>query len=608
MWQPDEDKEEESSGPKRPKYPEADLNAPPQTNSLIENIRQEVTTPAAEVVPAPEKAPKYLDPNAGQPPPEAPPPAPVWIPPTYAEVGTDQYKPHTRVIEGQELPQIQIGSETKTFALNPNEVTADDDIAGYDWQPSTKKATDFGGGKAPSPEILKQLSSPGGYTDESGQTWQLTSDANGKPVINQRVVLVNKEVPIMGTSAEKSIMAQNAASEAVAGSLSAQARLEEAKLKAEQDKEPGIRASEDEILKREQRRNTNLDIATSHYSQLVSELEDQKVNPSRQFQKLTPAGRMARVVYLFTAGMRGPEYLKLAMDQLNADVDRDIDAQKQAIAAKKDRVNGQLQVISNMRNLYDNERDADNAMHAVTLRRVQTDMEAQLAEAKTEATRAALTASIATVSAEAAKYELDTDTATTPVTRETQQFDPRRTVQTSPGRYVLPPGSDPIQNLQNEAAAILANPNRTSKDQARYDWIMKALAGSKEDAPKKSKAQTDAEDGIAQIGLAEELLARMEAIANKPNPTREDWYAFDSANKAYTKTFARLASNEALSEAELKGGALPNAASWGRRTTGLGREKPRDAIAGARAALGSMRSGLQAKAGQAPPPKKPYQR
>jgi hypothetical protein len=235
-------------------------------------------------------------------------------------------------------------------------------------------------------------------------------------------------------------------------------------------------------------------------------------------------------------------------------------------------------------------------------------MEAQLAEAKTEATRAALTASIATVSAEAAKYELQTDTATTPVTRETQQFDERRTVQTSPGRYVVPPGSDPVQNLQNEAAAILANPNRTSKDQARYDWIMKALAGSKEDAPKKSKAQTDAEDGIAQIGLAEELLARMEAIANKPNPTREDWYAFDSANKAYTKTFARLASNEALSEAELKGGALPNAASWGRRTTGLGREKPRDAIAGARAALGSMRSGLQAKAGQAPPPKKPYQR
>ncbi|MFA7663176.1 MAG: hypothetical protein WCX88_04675 [Patescibacteria group bacterium] len=373
-----------------------------------------------------------------------PPPPPLSQPDTgttgggggYVTVGTDTWKPQTRITEGIALPEYQIGTEVKPVAVNPRDVKDDEIVIDYRWQTTGANfppANEINPTGRPAAEVLSEMSSENGYIDPNGFVWKLTSDEDGKPQYMKGAPVVNREVPIMGTAAEKAIMVGQEGLSASEANINAQRDLELAKIQSNQNQVDKRRAVEDEILKREEKRNTNLTIANAHFSQLVSDLENEKVNPSRQFQKLTPAGRMARVVYLFTAGMRGPEFLKLAMDQLNTDVERDIDAQKQAINAKKDRVNGQLQIIKNMRDQFDTERDADNAYFAVRLRQLGDDMETEIAGIKNAAIRAQAEETLATIRTAQADKEYQIQSAVAPTVKEAEDFDSKKTVGTGGG-------------------------------------------------------------------------------------------------------------------------------------------------------------------------------
>jgi hypothetical protein len=366
----------------------------------------------------------------------------------YVTVGTGKYVPHSRVTKGIELEERQIGTEVKPVAVNPRDVKDDEIVIDYRWQTTGANfppANEINPTGRPAAEVLSEMSSENGYIDPNGFVWKLTSDKDGKPQYMKGAPVVNREVPIMGTAKDVAIMAGESGVSASEESINAQRDLELAKIQANQNQVDKRRAVEDEILKREEKRNTNLTIANAHFSQLVSDLEDEKVNPSRQFQKLTPAGRMARVVYLFTAGMRGPEFLKLAMDQLNTDVERDIDAQKQAINAKKDRANGQLQIIKNMRDQFDTERDADNAYFAVRLRQLGDDMETEIAGIKNAAIRAKAEETLATIRTAQADKALAIEADLAPETTETEVFDAKRKMPTGRARGSAPKGMVPVR-------------------------------------------------------------------------------------------------------------------------------------------------------------------
>jgi hypothetical protein len=463
------------------------------------------------VAPAPEKAPKFLDQGpANAPQPQAP--APVYVPPTYAQVGSDTYQPQTRVSEGRILPQ--------------------DRVLGYDWQETNLTPTDIKPQGVDTAQWVARAATADGWSDPQGNQYRIQSGPDGKP----RVL---KMSPVMGTSADVAINTQAAAGEAQKAELAANTDLELGKMQAQQGQVDRVRTVEDEILKREQRRNTNLDIANAHYSQMVSDLEDEKINPSHQFQKLTPAGRMARVVYLFTAGMRGPEYLTLAMDQLNKDVDRDIAAQKSAIDAKKDRANSQLQVIRNIREQYDTERDADNAMHAVTLRRVSEDIETQIQGVKSEAMRAQLEAAKASVDSEVAKYEAGVESDLAPTVKEAETFDPKRTVQTSGGRWLVPPGGDPVASMEARITAIENDPNATSKDWAEHDRLTKAVDRRKESGGKKGDDPMMVKDSDSRTGY--EVLAnadQLDTLADQIAEAQKQTGAYVPGTPAFNRRVA----------------------------------------------------------------------
>jgi hypothetical protein len=164
---------------------------------------------------------------------------------------------------------------------------------------------------------------------------------------------------------------------ALAGGLyEQQAQQAEQRAALEEQKRAELKAMQAEQLERQNARRAALDAEMTRYRQAVDTARSSDIDPERLWNSKTTGQKVLSKIAVFLGGiaqglggMGGRPLPNAALEQLNLDIDRDIDAQKANAAGKRNDVSLRGTVLDMMRQHYDDDERAGMAAKAAVLDR-----------------------------------------------------------------------------------------------------------------------------------------------------------------------------------------------------------------------------------------------
>jgi hypothetical protein len=164
---------------------------------------------------------------------------------------------------------------------------------------------------------------------------------------------------------------------ALAGGLyEQQAQQAERRAALEEQKRAELRAQQAEALERQTARRAALEAETTRYRQAVESARSSEIDPERMWKSKTTGQKVLSTIAVFLGGiaqglggMGGRALPNAALERLNMDIDRDIEAQKANAGQKRDAVGLQGTILQMMRQRYDDDDRAGMAAKAAVLDR-----------------------------------------------------------------------------------------------------------------------------------------------------------------------------------------------------------------------------------------------
>jgi hypothetical protein len=164
---------------------------------------------------------------------------------------------------------------------------------------------------------------------------------------------------------------------ALAGGLyEQQAQQAEQRAALEEQKRAELKAQQAEQLERQNARRAALDAEMTRYRQAVDSARSTDIDPERLWKNKTSGQKVLGTIAVFLGGiaqglggMGGRALPNAALDRLNMEIDRDIDAQKANAGMKRDAVGLQGGLLQMMRAQYDDDDRAGMATKAAILDR-----------------------------------------------------------------------------------------------------------------------------------------------------------------------------------------------------------------------------------------------
>lgn len=136
-----------------------------------------------------------------------------------------------------------------------------------------------------------------------------------------------------------------------------------------------LERAERERQDRETLRQDELAAKEAKYGALISEVNDGKIDPSRAANDMNPARKALFIIGAALSGFANRGGRNVALDAIDAEINRDIDAQKEALSGKRAAAAMQSTMLGQMRSRFGDERSAEAATRAAMYEKYKIDID-----------------------------------------------------------------------------------------------------------------------------------------------------------------------------------------------------------------------------------------